>query len=103
MQVNINKQKKEAFKILRPELDEDPLDNPFFDPRVGIDKKKLVKMKRSAFQFVEEGKWSKHAEMLRLKVRKQPPSSSCLTVELLGSSFFVSCHLSAVNKSAVVG
>lgn len=69
LKVNINKQKKEAFKILRPELEEDPVDNPFFDSRVGIDKKKLVRAKRSAFQFVEEGKWSKQAEMLRLKVR----------------------------------
>ncbi|CAM6115815.1 unnamed protein product [Calypogeia fissa] len=67
LKVNINKQKKEAFKILRPELEEDPVDNPFFDARVGLDKKKLVRTKRSAFQFVEEGKWSKQAEMLRLK------------------------------------
>ncbi|KAL2649804.1 hypothetical protein R1flu_017932 [Riccia fluitans] len=67
LKVNINKQKKEAFKILRPELDEEPLDNPHFDPRVGLDKKKLVRPKRSAFQFVEEGKWSKQAEVQRLK------------------------------------
>ncbi|BBM98014.1 U4/U6 small nuclear ribonucleoprotein PRP3 [Marchantia polymorpha subsp. ruderalis] len=67
LKVNINKQKKEAFKILRPELEEDPVDNPYYDERVGIDKKKLVRAKRSAFQFVEEGKWSKQAEMLRLK------------------------------------
>jgi U4/U6 small nuclear ribonucleoprotein PRP3 len=69
LQVNINKQKKEAFQILRPELEEDPVDNPFFDHRVGIDKKKLVRPKRSSFQFVEEGKWTKQAEMQKLRVR----------------------------------
>ncbi|KAL3702285.1 hypothetical protein R1sor_020307 [Riccia sorocarpa] len=67
LKVNINKQKKEAFKILRPELDEEPLDNPHFDPRVGMDKKKLVRAKRSSFQFVEEGRWTKQAEMQKLK------------------------------------
>ncbi|KAJ7569353.1 hypothetical protein O6H91_01G074600 [Diphasiastrum complanatum] len=66
LKVNINKQKKEAFQILHPELDEDPIANPFFDPRMGTDRKKLVRPKRSSFQFVEEGKWSKEAEILRL-------------------------------------
>lgn len=67
--MNINKQKKEAFQILRPELEEDPVDNPFFDERVGLDKKKLVRARRPSFQFVEEGKWSKQAEMQKLRVR----------------------------------
>lgn len=67
--MNINKQKKEAFQILRPELEEDPVDHPYFDTRVAIDKKKLVRPKRSTFQFVEEGKWSKQAEMQKLRVR----------------------------------
>ncbi|KAJ7527443.1 hypothetical protein O6H91_16G054600 [Diphasiastrum complanatum] len=66
LKVNINKQKKDAFQILHPELDEDPVSNPFFDPRMGIDRKKLVRPRRSSFQFVEEGKWSKEAEILRL-------------------------------------
>lgn len=68
VQVNINKQKKEAFQILKPELDVDPEKNPHFDPRMGIDSKKLLRPKRSSFQFVEEGKWSKDAEIVKLKV-----------------------------------
>ncbi|XP_057813794.2 protein RDM16 isoform X2 [Cryptomeria japonica] len=67
LKVNINKQKKEAFQILRPELDEIPATNPHFDSRMGIDKTKLVRPKRMTFQFVEEGKWSKQAEILKFK------------------------------------
>ncbi|XP_058204709.1 protein RDM16 isoform X1 [Rhododendron vialii] len=67
LKVNINKQKKEAFQILKPELDVDPEKNPHFDPRMGIDSKKLLRPKRSSFQFVEEGKWSKDAEIVKLK------------------------------------
>ncbi|XP_057840106.2 protein RDM16 [Cryptomeria japonica] len=67
LKVNINKQKKEAFQILRPELDEIPATNPHFDARMGIDKTKLVRPKRMTFQFVEEGKWSKQAEILKFK------------------------------------
>ncbi|KAL6958124.1 hypothetical protein U1Q18_050086 [Sarracenia purpurea var. burkii] len=68
LKVNINKQKKEAFQILKPELDVDPDKNPHFDPRMGIDTKKLLRPKRTNFQFVEEGKWSKEAEIIKLKV-----------------------------------
>ncbi|KAL9259375.1 RDM16-like protein [Drosera capensis] len=32
--VNINKQKKDAFQILKPDLDVNPEENPFFDPRM---------------------------------------------------------------------
>ncbi|KAG7993022.1 hypothetical protein I3843_02G156500 [Carya illinoinensis] len=67
LKVNINKQKKEAFQILRPELDVDPETNPHFDERMGIDKTKLLRPKRMTFQFVEEGKWSKEAEHIKLK------------------------------------
>eukprot|EP01018_Ginkgo_biloba_P038063 Gb_36855 [translate_table: standard] len=67
LKVNINKQKKEAFQILRPELDEDPVSNPHFDSRMGIDKTKLLRPKRMTFQFVEEGRWSKQAEILKFK------------------------------------
>eukprot|EP00249_Psilotum_nudum_P011339 c23111_g1_i1 orf=19-3165(+) len=67
LKVNINKQKKEAFQILRPDLEEDSFNNPHFDPRMGIDKKKILRPKRSSFLFVEEGRWSKQAELLRLK------------------------------------
>ncbi|OWM70115.1 protein RDM16 [Punica granatum] len=67
LKVNINKQKKDAFQILKPELDVDPESNPHFDARMGINKDKLLRPKRMSFQFVEEGKWSKEAEMLKLK------------------------------------
>lgn len=67
-QVNINKQKKDAFQILKPELEVDPDTNPHFDPRMGIDKTKLLRPKKMTFQFVEEGKWSKDAEIVKLKV-----------------------------------
>ncbi|KAH9703315.1 protein RDM16 [Citrus sinensis] len=67
LKVNINKQKKDAFQILKPELEVDPNVNPHFDPRMGINKSKLLRPKRMTFQFVEEGKWSKEAEILRVK------------------------------------
>ncbi|CAA0836742.1 Pre-mRNA-splicing factor 3 [Striga hermonthica] len=67
LKVNINKQKKDAFQILKPELDVDPDENPHFDARMGIDKNKLLRPKKMTFQFVEEGKWSKEAEVIKLK------------------------------------
>ncbi|GKV28544.1 hypothetical protein SLEP1_g37581 [Rubroshorea leprosula] len=67
LKVNINKQKKEAFQILKPELDVDPESNPHFDARMGINKNKLLRPKRMTFQFVEEGKWTKDAEIIKLK------------------------------------
>lgn len=68
LQVNINKQKKDAFQILKPELEVDPESNPHFDERMGINKTKLLRPKRMNFQFVEEGKWSKEAETIKLRV-----------------------------------
>ncbi|CAN0909378.1 Protein RDM16 [Linum grandiflorum] len=67
LKVNINKQKKDAFQILKPELEVDPESNPHFDARMGIDKVKLLRPKRMSFQFVEEGKWSKDAESIKLR------------------------------------
>ncbi|XP_048494907.1 protein RDM16 isoform X2 [Beta vulgaris subsp. vulgaris] len=67
LKVNINKQKKDAFLIHKPELEVDPETNPHYDPRMGIDKSKLLRPKRMTFQFVEEGKWSKDAEIIKLK------------------------------------
>ncbi|KAL5986086.1 Protein rdm16 [Asimina triloba] len=67
LKVNINKQKKEAFQILRPEFDADSESNPHFDERMGVNKTKLVRPKRMTFQFVEEGKWSKQAEIVKFK------------------------------------
>ncbi|XP_054786484.1 protein RDM16-like isoform X2 [Prosopis cineraria] len=67
LKVNINKQKKDSFQILKPVLDVDPESNPHFDDRMGINKTKLLRPKRMTFQFVEEGKWSKDAETIKLK------------------------------------
>ncbi|XP_057981807.1 protein RDM16 isoform X2 [Malania oleifera] len=67
LKVNINKQKKDAFQILKPELDVDPESNPHFDASMGINKNKLLRPKRMNFQFVEEGKWSRDAEIIKLK------------------------------------
>lgn len=46
----------------------DPESNPFFDPMMGINKTKILRPKRMNFQFVEEGKWSRDAEHIKLKV-----------------------------------
>ncbi|XP_071729162.1 protein RDM16-like [Rutidosis leptorrhynchoides] len=69
LKVNINKNKKDyaAFKISKPELEVGPAKNPHFDPRMGIDKVKLLRPKKTTFQFIEEGTWVKEAEMLKLK------------------------------------
>ncbi|KAK6790314.1 hypothetical protein RDI58_014114 [Solanum bulbocastanum] len=67
LKVNINKQNKESFQLLKPELDIDPNKNPYFDPRMGIDKNKILRPKKMSFQFVEEGKWSRDAEIIKLK------------------------------------
>jgi len=67
LKVNINKQKKDVFEILKPVLDVDPESNPHFDERMDIDKTKLLRPKRMNFLFVEEGKWSRDAESIKLK------------------------------------
>ncbi|XP_045815219.1 protein RDM16-like isoform X1 [Trifolium pratense] len=67
LKVNINKQKKDAFEIQKPVLDVDPDSNPHFDESIGINKTKLLRPKRMNFLFVEEGKWSKDAESIKLK------------------------------------
>nr|XP_011457882.1 PREDICTED: U4/U6 small nuclear ribonucleoprotein Prp3-like [Fragaria vesca subsp. vesca]XP_011457884.1 PREDICTED: U4/U6 small nuclear ribonucleoprotein Prp3-like [Fragaria vesca subsp. vesca]XP_011457885.1 PREDICTED: U4/U6 small nuclear ribonucleoprotein Prp3-like [Fragaria vesca subsp. vesca]XP_011457886.1 PREDICTED: U4/U6 small nuclear ribonucleoprotein Prp3-like [Fragaria vesca subsp. vesca]XP_011457887.1 PREDICTED: U4/U6 small nuclear ribonucleoprotein Prp3-like [Fragaria vesca subsp. ve len=69
LKVNINKQKKDAFQILKPEVDMNPESNPFFDPKMGINMTKILRPKRMNFQFVEEGKWSKEAEHMKLKMK----------------------------------
>lgn len=68
VQVNINKQKKDAFQIIKPNLEVDLESNPHFDERMGLDKTKILRPKRMSFQFVEEGKWSRDAEHIKLKV-----------------------------------
>lgn len=67
LKVNINKQKKEAFQIIKPDLDVDPESNPHFDEGMGVNKTKLLRPKRMSFQFVEEGKWTREAEHIKLK------------------------------------
>ncbi|MCD7453842.1 Protein rdm16 [Datura stramonium] len=67
LKVNINKKKQEAFQILKPEFEVDPEKNPHFDLSMGIDKNKILRPKRMTFQFVEEGKWSRDAEIIKLK------------------------------------
>ncbi|KAI3964324.1 hypothetical protein MKW92_015188 [Papaver armeniacum] len=67
LKVNINKQKKDAFQILKPELEVDLESNPHYDARMGINKAKLLRPKRLDFQFVEEGVWSEQAEINKFK------------------------------------
>lgn len=67
LKVNINKKKKDAFQILKPQLEADLKENPYFDTRMGIDEKKILRPKRMSFQFVEEGKWTRDAENLKFK------------------------------------
>ncbi|KAJ4731904.1 U4/U6 small nuclear ribonucleoprotein Prp3 [Rhynchospora pubera] len=67
LKVNINKQKKEAFQIIKPDFDAIASSSSHFDPRMGINKNKILRPKRPSFQFVEEGQMSKMAEMQRIK------------------------------------
>jgi U4/U6 small nuclear ribonucleoprotein PRP3 len=41
-----------------------------FDERMGINQKKLLRPKRPGFQFVEEGKLTRQAELQKIKVCK---------------------------------
>ncbi|KAG2642215.1 hypothetical protein PVAP13_2KG279800 [Panicum virgatum] len=67
LKVNINKQKKEAFQIIKPDLDSLAKSSAHFDERMGINQNKLLRPKRPGFQFVEEGKLSRQAELHRIK------------------------------------
>ncbi|CAH1421652.1 unnamed protein product [Lactuca virosa] len=62
LKVNINKQKKDAFQILKPELEVDLDENPHFDPRMGINKTKLLRPKTMTFQFVDSGTYGNVTE-----------------------------------------
>lgn len=64
LKVNIKKQKKEPFQHLEPEIDVDPGRNSHFDARIGTNPRRP---RRTSFQFVEEGSWSKEAEIIKLK------------------------------------
>ncbi|KAL5665098.1 hypothetical protein ACJX0J_025206, partial [Zea mays] len=67
LKVNINKQKKEAFQIIKPDLDSLAKSSVHFDERMGINQKKLLRLKRPGFQFVEEGKLTRQAELQKIK------------------------------------
>lgn len=67
LKVNINKQKKEAFQIIKPDLDSLAKSSAHFDERMGINHNKLLRPKRPGFQFVEEGKLTRQAELQKIK------------------------------------
>ncbi|CAN6181709.1 unnamed protein product [Urochloa humidicola] len=67
LKVNINKQKKEAFQIIKPDLNSLAKSSAHFDERMGINQNKLLRPKRPGFQFVEEGKLTRQAELHRIK------------------------------------
>jgi len=67
LKVNINKQKKEAFQIIKPDLDSLAKSSVHFDERMGLNQKKLLRPKRPGFQFVEEGKLTRQAELQKIK------------------------------------
>jgi U4/U6 small nuclear ribonucleoprotein PRP3 len=72
-QVNINKQKKEAFQIIKPDLDSLGKSTAHFDERMGINQNKLLRPRRPGFQFIEEGRLTRQAELHRIKVSKDKP------------------------------
>ncbi|TKW32296.1 hypothetical protein SEVIR_2G159300v4 [Setaria viridis] len=67
LKVNINKQKKEAFQIIKPDLDSLAKSSAHFDERMGINQNKLLRPKRPGFQFLEEGRLTRQAELHRIK------------------------------------
>ncbi|KAL5201025.1 hypothetical protein ABZP36_035379 [Zizania latifolia] len=67
LKVNINKQKKEAFQIIKPDLDSLAKSSAHFDERMGINQNKLLRPRRPGFQFIEEGRLSRQAELQRIK------------------------------------
>ncbi|GKC15343.1 RDM16-like protein isoform X2 [Tanacetum coccineum] len=58
LKVNINNNHDAAFQILK-----------HFDPRIRIDKLKLLRPKKMTFHFVDQGKWSKQADIVKLRSR----------------------------------
>lgn len=104
--MNINKQKKDAFLIHKPELEVDPETNPHYDPRMGIDKSKLLRPKRMTFQFVEEGKWSKDAEIIKLKVCiscYDYVALHCCFLFLVHLFMYLFCHVESIWRSPSQG
>ncbi|KAK1558177.1 hypothetical protein QYE76_027151 [Lolium multiflorum] len=67
LKVNINKQKKDAFQIIKPDLESLAKSTVHFDERMGINPTKLLRPKRPGFIFVEEGKLTRQAELQRIK------------------------------------
>lgn len=67
LKVNINKQKKDAFQIIKPDLESLARSTVHFDERMGINPTKLLRPKRPGFLFVEEGKLTRQAELQKIK------------------------------------
>eukprot|EP01027_Heterolobosea_sp_BB2_P018115 GEZU01025577.1.p1 GENE.GEZU01025577.1~~GEZU01025577.1.p1 ORF type:complete len:540 (-),score=140.42 GEZU01025577.1:60-1631(-) len=65
IKANLNKQRQEAFKIVKPP---DLKKSKFYDPRVPAPK--TTRQKRS-FHFIEEGTYVKQAEKIRLKAAER--------------------------------
>uniref|UniRef100_A0ACD5XJY9 Uncharacterized protein n=1 Tax=Avena sativa TaxID=4498 RepID=A0ACD5XJY9_AVESA len=66
LKVNINKQKKDAFQIIKPDFDS-LANTVHFDERMLFNPTKLLRPKRPGFVFVEEGKLTRQAELQRIK------------------------------------
>lgn len=73
----------------------DPESNPHFDERMGINKTKLLRPKKMSFQFVEEGRWSKEAEMMKLRVYYFAIFVLCVMTSLFWTFIYVSHMLIA--------
>ncbi|KAF7093388.1 hypothetical protein CFC21_095802 [Triticum aestivum] len=67
LKVNINKQKKDAFQIIKPDLESLAKSTVHFDERMCINPTKLLRPKRPGFLFIEEGKLLRQAELQRIK------------------------------------
>jgi U4/U6 small nuclear ribonucleoprotein PRP3 len=44
-----------------------------FDERMGINQNKLLRPRRPGFQFIEEGRLTRQADLHRIKVSKDKP------------------------------
>jgi len=62
-----------------------------FDERMGINQKKLLRPKRPGFQFVEEGKLTRQAELQKIKVCKGEPARFVLVMFINISSPLFEC------------
>ncbi|XBI06874.1 hypothetical protein VPH35_134848 [Triticum aestivum] len=77
LKVNINKQKKDAFQIIKPDLESLAKSTVHFDERMGINPTKLLRPKRPGFQFIEEENFRGRLNCrgLRINLVKHKPKS----------------------------